>query len=239
MSPLSVVAIVPARGGSKGIPRKNLQQLGGMPLIEWPIRVALRAARVSRVIVSTDDAEIAMVAGRCGVEVMRRPSSLALDETTTLAVLQQVLADLDAQGRSPEAIVLLEPTSPFRTPEIVDACLEKLAVDGVRTCITVTQLERNPYNIFSVAGDSAERFIRVPEGGFGRRQEFTHLKRLNGCVYAVRSSNIREGRLIQNPIRVVEMRGEDSINIDTPLDLEIARLILGRGMTDALNAIRD
>lgn len=229
MSSFSTLAVIPARGGSKGIRRKNLQLLGGIPLIEWSIRVALQAARVDRVIVSTEDQEIAAIAATAGAEVMLRPEALAQDETPTMAVLQYVLAELAAQGGCPEGLVLLEPTSPFRTPDLIDACIGKLSQEGVRTCLTVTQLERNPYNIFAVTGDHAERFVRLPAGSFSRRQEFAHLKRLNGCVYAVRAANVLDGALVREPIRVVEMQANVSTNIDSMFDLELARMLVENG----------
>lgn len=225
----SVLAVIPARGGSKGIPRKNLQLLGGIPLVEWAIRVATRASGVTRIVVSTEDVEIAAVSRRAGAEVLPRPDAFAQDDTPSLTVLQHSIDEMKKQGFLPDAVVLLEPTSPFRTATHVNACIENALLDGVRTCITVVQLERNPYNIFSVSGEQTERFIRVPDGSFSRRQEFPHLKRLNGCIYAMRPENIRDGRLVQEPLRVVEMRDEESINIDTPLDLEIARLLVQQG----------
>ena len=123
---------------------------------------------------------------------------------------------------------LIEPTSPFRKPAHIDACVEKLASGGTQSAATVTQVERNPYNIFVVAGDDARCFVEVPAGSFASRQEFAHLKRVNGCVYATWTENVRRGRLIVDPIKVVEMEPRESINIDTALDLALAELSVKR-----------
>lgn len=222
---MSVLAVVPARGGSKGILRKNLCPLEGKPLVEHALRAGLSATRVTDVVLSTDDAEIAAVGERLGTEVIKRPAEIATDEATTISVLRHVLDHLSASERTFDALVLLEPTSPFRTPEIIDHCIELLAEGACATVLTVTQLERNPRYIFSVEGNDAQFYIKSPETRFKRRQEFLRLKRLNGCVYAVRPQNVIDGDLVAAPIKVVEMLPEASINIDTPLDLEIAGLV--------------
>jgi CMP-N,N'-diacetyllegionaminic acid synthase len=235
---LRTLAIIPARGGSKGIARKNLQPIDGVPLVVRAVQTALAATRVDKVVVSTDDDEIAETARNAGAEVLMRPAELAVDETPTIPVMQWVLDALDRAGWQADRVVLLEPTSPFRTGQVVDECVGKLDDPQVNSAVTVTQLERNPYNVFAVDGDRAERFIREPSGVFARRQQFGHLKRVNGCVYVTRASHVREGRLIDLPLRVVEMAAEDSINIDTPLDLDIARLIASRrGRADTDNHI--
>lgn len=219
------LAIIPARGGSKGIPRKNLQLLAGAPLVVHAIHVAMGAASIKRVVVSTDDKEIAAVAGEAGAEVIMRPPRLADDVTPTIEVLQHAINTLGSEGWQPELVALLEPTSPFRTSALVDTCMAKFDDPAVRSVVTVTQLERNPFNIFVVKGDRAERFLKGSEMSFTQRQQFSHLKRINGCVYAARAESIRVGRLLEDPIRVVEMPSYESINIDEPFDLEIARFV--------------
>lgn len=225
---LPTLAVIPARGGSKGIPRKNLQDVGGIPLVARAVEAGLAAARVDRVVVTTDDDEIADVARRAGGEVLMRPAQLAADDTPTVPVLQWVLDVLDRSGWQAERLVLLEPTSPFRTGQVVDACVAKLDDPEVSSAATVTQLERNPYNVFVVRGDRAERFVREPSGVFTSRQQFADLKRINGCVYVTRARHVRDARWLELPLRVVEMAAEDSINIDTPLDLAVARLVADR-----------
>ena len=222
---MGVLAVIPARGGSKGIPRKNLRLLCGTPLVVHAIRTALAAKRIDRVVLSTDDDEIAVVGSEAGAEVIMRPPHLADDVAPTIPVLQHAIDTLADGGWQAKVVVVLEPTSPFRSAATVDACVAKLDDDKVQSAITVTQLERNPYNIFTVNNGRAVRFIREPEGVFTRRQQFTHLKRLNGCVYVTRADLVRSGCILGEPMQVVEMTGEESINIDTPLDMEIANLV--------------
>jgi CMP-N-acetylneuraminic acid synthetase len=228
MTSSRTVAIIPARGGSKGIARKNLQEVGGVPLVVRAVHAGLRASRVDRVVVSTDDSEIAEIVRKSGGEVLMRPAHLAGDDAPTLPALQFTLDLLDRSGWVADRVALLEPTSPFRTGEVVDACVAKLDNPDVNSAVTVTQLERNPFNVFVVEGDRAERFVREPSGTFSQRQQFANLKRVNGCVYVSRAVHVREGRLLEMPLRVVEMSAEDSINIDTPLDLAVARMIADR-----------
>ena len=225
-----IVALVPARGGSKGIPRKNLCVVGGVSLVARAVHCGLAAARVTRTLLSTDDAEIAAAGEAAGAEVVMRPAELATDDAPTIAVVEHVVDQLRADGRPPAAVLILDPTSPFRTPDVVDACVDKLLDGETRTVLTVTQLERNPRYIFAVDGDGdrARRFIERPDPSFARRQDFQHLKRVNGCVYAMRPDNLNSGSIVAEPIRVVEMPPERSINIDTEIDLLVAELVAER-----------
>lgn len=220
-----VVAVVPARKGSKGIPRKNMQDLAGRPLVAHALAAALAARRINRVVLSTDGSDIAAVGHQMGAEVVDRPAALAADDTPTLHVLRHLLGVLDSDTDPIDGVVLLEPTSPFRTSTIVDACVDKLFSTDAQTVVTVTTVERNPHNIFAVEGDQARLYVEAPKIHYTRRQQFSHLKRLNGCVYAVRAESIRQGRLLSEPIRVVEMPAEAAVNIDSIVDLELARLL--------------
>ncbi|MDP6952822.1 MAG: acylneuraminate cytidylyltransferase family protein, partial [Alphaproteobacteria bacterium] len=229
MTQPEILVIIPARGGSKGIPRKNLRKLAGVPLVVWAIRAALGAKLVTRTVVSTDDDEIAAVCRAAAAEVIIRPPELATDAAPTLPVLVQVLDAVEADEEfTPMAVVLLEPTSPFRLSRHVDACIEKLFSANTGSAVTVTQLERNPQFIFSVNGDAAERYIKEPVETFTQRDQFRHLKRLNGCVYATWTENIRAGRLVTEPFKIVEMSPEESVNIDTLLDFTLAELCAER-----------
>lgn len=220
-----VIAVIPARGGSKGIPRKNLQTVGEIPLVVRALEAAVAAKRIDRVLLTTDDDEIAALGAPMDVEIIQRPAELATDEASAMAVLSHAVSYADQSGPSPDAVVLLEPTSPFRTAEIIDACVEKLRDGETRTVLSVTQLERNPRYIFTVKGDRAEPLFDDPKLQFTRRQDFEHLKRVNGCVYAVMRKNIDDGKLVIPPVRVVEMAPERAANIDTPFDLAFANFI--------------
>lgn len=222
------VAVIPARGGSKGIPKKNLRLLGGMSLVARAIEIGQVSELIDLTVLTTDDEEIASVGREAGVRVIMRASELADDATPTIPVINHVLDQLKEDGLAPDIIVLLEPTSPFRTIEDVNKCIRKVCDRNVDSVITVTQLERNPNYIFSVADDFGEKYVKSPSEDFSQRQQFLHLKRLNGCVYATKADLIRSGRLVGDSVRVVEMSAERSINIDSPLDFELAELIAAR-----------
>ncbi len=219
-----VIAVIPARGGSKGVPRKNLQPVAGIPLVVRAVRAALGSSRVARTVVSTDDDEIATIASAAGAEIVMRPREMANDVAPLMPTLQHALSHYEARGQHFDGMVVLEPTSPFRTPVTIDSCIDKLFVGSTQSVVTVRALQRNPRYIFQVTGDDAEFFIKDPPVTFYRRQDFTHLKRVNGCVYATRIENIRRGEIIVEPIKVVEMSMLESANIDTPQDLRIAEL---------------
>ena len=221
-----IIAVVPARGGSKGIPKKNLCLLGGIPLVAWSIRVGLGTKQIDRVILSTDDRQIAEIGKKEGSEVWLRPPELATDSATTLSVLQNILDRLAREGANCKLLVLLEPTSPFRPPGLVDRCITMSLGTQEVTVVTVTALERNPFNIFSIEGNKAKPFVQEPQLRFSRRQDFSYLKRLNGSVYVLRPDNLRMGYLFRDAIDVIEMSPEMSINIDTPLDFQLAKLAL-------------
>ncbi|OHC73465.1 MAG: hypothetical protein A3G18_08605 [Rhodospirillales bacterium RIFCSPLOWO2_12_FULL_58_28] len=225
MNEIKTLAIVPVRGGSKGVPRKNLRLIGGVPLVVRAIRSGLDAKLVSQVVVSTDDDELAAISESAGAYVLRRPIELAEDDTPMMPVLNHVLDAFEAENNAVGAVVLLDATSPFRQAGHVDLCVEKLFYESAQSVITVTQLERNPFNIFSVEGDVATKFIQSPSCVFTSRREFSHLMRVNGCVYATWAKNIRAGKLIVDPVCIVEMSASESINIDTPLDLKIAEFL--------------
>ena len=194
----ATIALVPARGGSKSIPRKNIRPLGGVPLLAYSIEAGLRARLVDRVIVSTDDEEVAEVARAWGADVpFLRPAALATDHTPDLPVFEHALAWLEAtEGAAPEIVVQLRATSPLRPPDCVDAAVDVLrrddTVDSVRTVMPATQ---NPYKMWRVqadgimtpllVGDIAEAYNRP-------RQELPPAYWQTGHVDVVRTRVIRE-----------------------------------------------
>ena len=222
----SVIGIVPARGGSKAIPRKNLRELGGLPLVSWALRAGLRSTMIDKVVLSTEDDEIARIGQKEGAHIHIRPINLASDTASTLSVLHDVLVTLEKDNIECSAVVLLEPTSPFRTLEIVDSCIKTFFNNNAGTVISVTQLDINPSYILSVKKGIANFFIKSPDINFNRRQDFPHLKRPNGCIHVHRAKAIMNLTPIIEPIHVIEMSPELSINIDNPIDLNNAHLML-------------
>ena len=197
----------------------------------WAIVAAKLSESISRIVLTTDSEEIAEIGYEENIDVILRDSSLATDEAKTIDVLSDVIRQLHCEEESQHhALVLLEPTSPFRTPKIIDSCVKRFGEIENGSVFTVTQLERNPANIFVESDGMAKRYIESPLEVYSRRQDYQHLKRINGAVYVLSMDSIRRGLLLNGPFAIVEMRSELSINIDTELDLLIAETIIEKGL---------
>ncbi len=222
------LAIIPARGGSKGVPGKNILPLLGRPLIAYTIEAARKACLIGRVLVSTDDPKIAEVAARSGAEVpFLRPPELARDETPTLPVLQHVLNQLKAtEGSEPEIIVLLQPTSPLRRAQDIDEAMALLGETGADSVVSLCVTEHPPFWMKQLEGDRVLPFLKnAPE--YTRRQDMPPVYRLNGAIYVTRRRVLmEENRILGRDTRGLVMDAESSVDIDTPLDLKIAALIM-------------
>jgi CMP-N,N'-diacetyllegionaminic acid synthase len=214
---LDVLGLIPARGGSKGIPRKNLAPVAGKPLLAWTIDAARAATELTRVVVSTDDDEIASAAG---VEVLRRPAELAADETPMLDVVRHAVAEL-----SPDVLVLLQPTSPLRRAEHIDAALRLLLESGADAVVSVVVVPHrySPEALMDVVDGRV-----VARGSARMRQEKGLVYARNGpAVLAVRSDRIGDD-LYGGDCRPYLMEERDSLDVDDPFDLELADLLLRR-----------
>ena len=221
------LAIIPARGGSKGVKRKNLRRIGGLSLLQRAIDGARKSGMIDHVLVSTDDQGIQEEAARAGAEVpFLRPAPLADDQAASADVVAHAIEQFERlSGETAHTIVLLEPTSPFRNAENIRRALLKFAEGTCRSVVSVCPLERKPENIF-VKGPTLEPYIKQPHERFARRQDMHHLCRLNSAVYVVsRDAFMQERRFLLDPIGYVEMTPLESINIDEELDLEFAELV--------------
>lgn len=226
---MTVLAVIPARGGSKGVPRKNLRLVSNRSLLRRAIESA-RIPRVDRILVSTDDEEIQQAALEAGAEVpFLRPAEYASDQASTVDAVASAVSEFeDWSGECVSTIVLLEPTSPFRTSAHVNSALEMMACGCYRTVVSVCPLERKPENIFEKAG-SLKKYIRVPAECFSRRQDMNHLCRINSAIYVIgRNDFLLERRFVLDPVGWIDMSCEESINIDSELDLELAELVARR-----------
>jgi len=216
-----VVAIIPVRGGSKAIPRKNVKDFCGKPLLTHIIQTALQVQEIDRVIVSTDDDEIAAIARMSGAEVpFMRPSELAEDETPTLPVLLHAIKHLEEEeGYKPDVIVLLYPTSPLVTPfNILNAIvLKDMGYDSVVSVV-------EDYKHYWIA--SSYGYERVSEDATKNRQYATPLLKEDGAIYITTRHLLESvGEILGGKIGFLHMF-EDLIDIDTPLDFEIAELMM-------------
>lgn len=220
--------IIPARGGSKGIPRKNIKELCGRPLIHYSIDVARRLADDSHIIVSTDDDEIRQVAEQTGLPVgYRRPAELGGDKVGSREVILDAMAYADSKGLMYDKVVLLQPTSPMRTVEDVEGCLALYTADADMV-VSVAEAACNPYyDCFEADGDSGYLHVSKGEGKYTRRQDAPKAWQYNGAVYVINPGSIRAMPLGEFPRRIpYEMPRSRSLDLDTPLDWVITEKLM-------------
>ena len=225
---MKVVAVIPARGGSKSIPKKNIAMVAGKPLIAYTIEVALQSKYIDRVIVSTDDREIADISKHCGAEVpFMRPAEYATDDATTLSVLQHAIKWLeDNEGYEPEVILILEPTSPLRIADDVDGAIKLLADTDCDSVTGLCEVEHNPYRMRTIVEGRVHNFIDSPVA-YAKRQDLPPVYRHSGTIYITRTRIVKdENRIFGDDNRAFMVPLERSIDIDGRFELEIADMIL-------------
>jgi N-acylneuraminate cytidylyltransferase len=231
-----VLAVVPARGGSKGLPHKNLLLLGGRPLVAHAVQTALEASLTSRVLCSTDDPHIADVARDAGAEVpFLRPAHLAQDRTEDWPVFVHALDWLEQyDGWVADLIVNLRPTSPLRTPSHVDRAIRLLLESGVDSVKAICLARQHPHKMWLRQPDGRiQPFLKTPfrtsRGPDVPRAELEDVYWQNGVVDVTRREVIREQRvMIGHRAAGLVTEPEDSIDIDTPLDLALAEVLFAR-----------
>ena len=221
---VQVLAVIPARGGSKGLVRKNLRSLGGIPLVAHSIQAALQARTVSRVVVSTEDPEIAAVATSFGATVINRPASLATDTVQNNDVVRHAI---ETMGAPFSHVVLLQPTSPLKTSADIDDCLKALVEGKARSVMTVTDVEYHPGKaLFLDASNEVSPFTTAADME-ARRQDLPLVYRQNGAVYGLAVADfLRENKFILPPCHATVMPQERSIDIDNEFDLLLAENLL-------------
>lgn len=203
-----ILGLTPARGGSKGLPRKNLRPLLGRPLLAWTIDAARDSQLLDRFVVSTEDAEIAQVSRELGTDVLPRPASLATDDATTLSVLQHAAREIPA-----DIVVLLQPTSPVRDAGLVDRCIRRFQETGADSLATGFLC---PYTEY--ASDRSERGRQQIEGFFYD----------DGNVYVMRADLLRKGDRYGTRIERILLDKEQNVDIDDEFDFWLAEQILLR-----------
>jgi CMP-N,N'-diacetyllegionaminic acid synthase len=222
----SVLGIIPARGGSKGIPRKNLRELAGKPVIAYSIEAARHSRLLTEFIVTTDDDEIAAVSERLGSRVLMRPAALAGDKMPMVPVVEHVLAEMRRLGRSHEVIVLLQPTSPQRTAEDIDCCINLLLESEADSVMSVYDVgDIHPARMYHLEEGYLRPYAAEPAGNL--RQDLPKVYHRNGAVYAVRSAYFERHRRIigEHPLAYLMPR-ERSLILDEPFDFRLAELLM-------------
>lgn len=226
-----VLGVIAARGGSKGVPGKNIVPVGGRPLIEWTVRAAKGSRYIDQVILSSDDNAIMEAARTVGCDVpFRRDAALATDATASVDVV------LDALERMPgfAVVVLLQPTSPLRTAEDIDEALELMVETGAPSCASVCTANEHPWLMFERDRDGVLRaYCAVAEGASLRRQDLPAAYRLNGAVYVADTVWVEANRRLFQPgvTAAYVMPASKSLDIDTWDDILVASGILSNRLS--------
>ena len=229
---MTVLALIPARGGSKGVPGKNIRPVGGRTLLERAVRAARDSGVVDHILVSTDSEEIAEAALKAGAEVpFLRPPELATDQAPMAPTIRHAIIAFESHaGVTVDTLVFTEPTTPFRTAAHVEQAVRRFRRSDCQSVITVCPVERKPENIFVKGADGhLTRYIREPSATFANRQEMDALCRLSSGVYVVgRDTYLDTDRLVVEPVGFIEMTAIESVNIDEEIDLILAEVVAER-----------
>jgi CMP-N,N'-diacetyllegionaminic acid synthase len=228
-----VLAIIPARGGSKGVYRKNIKQLNGTPLIEYTIQAAKQSSLITRYMVSTEDEEIADVSRSAGADVpFLRPKSLAQDDSKVIDTCMFVLEKLKQdEGYEPNIVILLQPTSPLRKAHHLDEAIRLYIKKSADSVLSVCEVEHPPSLLLKISQNGGELIpLLNREEMFKNRQEFEKTYTLNGAIYVFSPHFLREElSFYGEKTYPYLMSVEESIDIDTEIDFELASILLKKG----------
>ncbi len=227
-----VLAVIPARGGSKGVPRKNIRVVAGRPLIAWTIEEARKSKYIDRLVVSSDDAEIIEVARSWGCEApFVRPAELSQDESPGIDPVLHALDMLPGY----DWLVLLQTTSPLRTAADIDGCIARCVEAGANACVTVAPAEQSPYWMYTLGAGGRMQALLPARAEVARRQDLPPAYLLNGAVYVARCEWLRRhGTFVNEETVGFVMPQERSLDIDTERDLQILDL-RHRGVTNGIH----
>ncbi|MBZ5876642.1 acylneuraminate cytidylyltransferase family protein [Chromohalobacter israelensis] len=223
-----IVAIVPARGGSKRLPRKNVLELAGKPLIQWTLDAAKSSGVIDLIAVTSDDAEVLEVAGRNdGVRLIHRPESLASDTATSVDAVLHALRVLEEQGVTCKRVMLLQPTSPLRRPEDIRAAVDRMDSTGAASVISVCEMEHSPLWAHTLSEDGCMDNFFLNKHTKRRSQDLPAYYRLNGAIYLVRMDKFMSEKVFYlAPCMSLVMSRSFSIDIDDKNDFMFSEFIL-------------
>jgi CMP-N,N'-diacetyllegionaminic acid synthase len=219
------LAVIPARGASKRVPRKNALLLGDKPLIAWSIEAAKKSRYIDRVVVSSDDDEILSIAKEFGADMLKRPKELATDTATTFDTIVHVIENMEKRY---EYIVLLQPTSPLRESIDIDEAIEMLEQKGADGVVSVCEMEHSPLWSNTLPDDMSMQNFLKDEVINKRSQDLQKYYRLNGAIYIVKIDKFlkQKSLFLDKNTFAFEMSQERSIDIDTKLDFKIANSLI-------------
>jgi CMP-N-acetylneuraminic acid synthetase len=224
-----VLALIPARGGSKGVPRKNLARIAGKPLLEYTLEAALESKKIDGAYLSSDDADILEVGRRKGVRTIQRPQKYATDDSSAIEVVRHFFEVLDnGEGGSNPLIVYLQPTSPLRNATHIDAALDALRVAGASTLMSVVELDKSPYKSFGLDADGRLKSLFEEKLSNARRQDLPPTFAPNGAIYIFSRADFESrGGFPSNGSIPFVMSARESIDVDVPEDIARVEELLG------------
>jgi N-acylneuraminate cytidylyltransferase len=222
----SVLGVILARGGSKGLPRKNVRNLAGKPLIAWTIEAGHESEHLDRLILSSDDEEIMTVAKEYGCEVpFRRPAELARDDTPSMDALLHALEQVESH----DYVVLLQATSPLRTADDIDTAIARCHRNGGTACVTVTETDKPPQWMYTLLDDYRRRPVSTRGETANSRQDAPKTYVLNGAVSVARPEWLRQHETFHTDETIAHiMPPERSVDVDTKLDLAWCEVLKDR-----------
>jgi CMP-N,N'-diacetyllegionaminic acid synthase len=225
----TILGIIPARGGSKAIPRKNLALLANKPLLAWTVEVALESASLDRLVISTDDPEIAEVGKNLGAEIpFLRPTELAADTSTSMDVILHAIRWFDDnESYRPDYVLLLQPTSPLRTATDIRESIKLALAKNADSVVSVCESHQHPFWMKGVNDEDKLVDLYPQSAAPTRRQDLSPVFALNGAIYlALRTFLLSERMFISDRTYAYGMPENRSLDVDTPWDLYLANLIL-------------
>ncbi len=229
----NILGLICARGGSKGIPRKNLRMLGGKPLIGWSIEAGRSCPVIDHLVISTNDEGIAAVARDFGAEVpFLRPGELATDSSPEWLVWQHAIIEMAKLGFKADYLVNLPPTSPFRSPDDIMLSLERLHQEEADIIISVTESGRNPYfNMIELDQQGFASLSKSPQSKIIRRQDAPRVYDMTTAFYTARCSYVLRAKgVFDGKVKVLEIPAIRAVDIDTELDLKFAEFLIAEGL---------
>ncbi len=232
---MNILAIIPARGGSKGIPRKNIKFLAGKPLIAYSIETVAKSKYVDKIVVSTEDPEIKDISKSYGVEIINRPKELAKDDSPTIDAVAHSLNSLEKDGYLADIIVLLQPTSPLRTEFDIDNSIDIFMKNNCEAVVSICTLDHSPHLSFKIEKGYLKSF-------FGnkylstRRQDLPLLYRPNGAIYIIKPRTLYKYKSFYPPNTIPYiMPIERSIDIDNEFDFFLSEFLISNEFKECNN----
>jgi CMP-N,N'-diacetyllegionaminic acid synthase len=224
---MRILGLIPARGGSKGLPKKNIAQLGGKPLVTWTIEAGLRSSYITEVVVSTDDDEIKAISLSAGAKILARPAEISGDHASSQSAVMHAIEEYKKQAINLDYVVLLQPTSPFRNYNDIDNAFSCFFGKNANSLISVNSIDNKILKAFVKDRDGTITGVCTNEFPFMRRQDLPATFMSNGAIYIVKVERfVVTKSFYSEPCIPYEMTNENSVDIDSQQDLDNAEQII-------------